>query len=67
MARTDHQDVINALRTQGSTEMLAAADLLEIHDATGLNLHQAPNLLQFVREYAAMAVGEDTEIEDNHA
>ena len=26
----------------------AAADLLEMHDATGLNLHEAPSLLAFV-------------------
>ena len=29
-------------------DLRAAADLLELHDSTGLNLHNAPNLLAFV-------------------
>lgn len=39
----------------------AAADLLEMHDATGINLHQAPNLLAFVENVA------DIKVEDNGA
>lgn len=48
-----HMDTAVSLR--------AAADLLEIHDATGLNLHQAPNLLAFVQRMAPKG----TVIEDN--
>jgi hypothetical protein len=65
--RTDHQHIVEAMRAEGSVEMLAAADLLELHDRTGLNLHQAPNLLQFVQEYAAMAMGESVLVVDNEA
>lgn len=45
----------------------AAADLLEIHDATGMNLHTAPNLLSFVmRTYKEMA-GTVLQVENNNA
>jgi len=65
--RTDHSEIINALRATGAIEDVAASDLLEMHDSTSLNLHQAPRLLEFVQEYAAMATGEDVEIKDNGA
>jgi hypothetical protein len=67
MARTDHSEIITALRAFDNVEYNAASDLLEMHDSTSLNLHQAPRLLEFVQEYAAMAIGENVEIEDNHA
>lgn len=44
----------------------AAADLLEIHDATGINLFQAPNLLAFVLEFGGARIGK-FEVVDNHA
>jgi len=65
--RTDHSLAITALRNEGSIESRAAADLLELHDTTGLNLYQAPTLREFVQEYATMAVGDDVEIEPNNA
>lgn len=68
MPRTDHLAAITAMREHYDiVEYTAAADLLEMHDATSLNLHQAPGLLAFVQEYAAMAVGEPVWVEDNHA
>lgn len=45
---------------------IAIADLLEIHDATGINLHQAPGLLRFVEEGGKHLVGE-FHVDDNHA
>jgi len=65
--RTDHSTAIAALRENDIVEYTAAADLLEMHDSTSLNLHQAPGLLAFVQEYAAMATGETVWVEDNHA
>jgi hypothetical protein len=68
MARTDHSPAITAMREYHDiVEYVAAADLLELHDRTSLNLHNAPGLLAFVQEYAAMAVGEPVWVEDNHA
>ena len=52
-SRETHRDVQIALD--------AAADLLEIHDATGLNLHEAPALLAFVQHYGGL------EVENNRA
>jgi len=66
--RTDHTAVTASLRSGGSIEEVAASDLLELHDSTGLNLHQAPRLLEFVEKYAAMATGdEDFRVEPNDA
>jgi hypothetical protein len=63
---TDHQKIIDALRERGGIEEDAAADLLELHDRTGLNLYQAPNLLTFVQEYAApYAEGDDFKVQEN--
>jgi hypothetical protein len=44
----------------------AAADLLEIHDATGINLFRAPNLLAFVLEVGGARIGK-FDVVDNHA
>ena len=44
----------------------AAADLLEIHDDTGINLHEAPNLLAFVEGVAPALIG-PVRVENNHA
>ena len=59
-----------AYRETGSTLMedlmlstRAAADLLEIHDATGLSLEQAPNLLAFVEHM----MPHDAKVEPNGA
>ena len=67
MPRTDHSEVITTLRAQDTIEDTAASDLLEMHDSTSLNLHQAPRLLEFVQEYASMATGEDVRVADNGA
>ena len=67
MARTDHSELIAVLRSQDTIEDTAASDLLEMHDSTSLNLHQAPRLLEFVQEYASMATGEDVRVADNGA
>jgi hypothetical protein len=67
MARTDHSELIAVLRSQDTIEDTAASDLLEMHDSTSLNLHQAPRLLEFVQEYASMATGEDVRVTDNGA
>jgi len=67
MTTTDHSTAITALRAGGSIEEIAASDLLEMHDRTSLNLHQAPRLLEFVQEYAAIATEQDVRIQDNHA
>lgn len=68
MSTTDHQDAIDALRSKSDIESIAAADLLELHDRTSLNLHEAPNLLEFVQEYAVLALDDWTfEIENNGA
>jgi hypothetical protein len=64
---TDHSTVITALRARDTIEHTAASDLLEMHDSTSLNLHQAPRLLEFVQLYAVTVAGEDFRIEDNHA
>lgn len=42
-------------------DVRAAADLLELHDATSLNLHNAPGLLAFVEHHL------DVKVEDNEA
>lgn len=49
---------------QDAVSCTAAADLLEMHDATGINLHQAPGLLDFVREMGSYMIGDIT-VEDN--
>ncbi len=36
--RTDHSSQIAQLRSTGTTECLAAAAILEVHDTTGLSL-----------------------------
>ena len=48
MQKTDHSEQIAYLRERSGVIDKAAASLLEIHDATGLNLHEAPDLLRFV-------------------
>ena len=63
--RTDHHTYINRLRTKGTVEDVAAADLLEIHDRTGLNLHQAPGLLAFVEDRLLRMNGEATRVMPN--
>ena len=46
----------------------AAADLLEIHDATGLNLTQAPNLAAFVEAVLEQGIGGyGIKVQDNGA
>lgn len=49
-----------------SVSCRAAADLLEMHDATGINLYNAPNLLIFVDEVCSQMIGR-VPIQDNHA
>jgi hypothetical protein len=60
MSTTNHETAIEAMRDRGTIEDCAAADLLELHDRTGLNLHEAPNLLQFVQDYATSALDDGT-------
>jgi hypothetical protein len=64
---TDHQEIIDALRKWDNIEYAVAADLLELHDRTGLNLHQAPNMLAFVEKYASYTMAKPIEIQDNGA
>lgn len=70
MPRTDHSETIDRLRTIAALPLtpqtdkvsyVAASDLLEIHDATGLNLHNAPGLRTFVETVAGI------EVDDNEA
>lgn len=67
----DRLERMNRTRQQRSVALTivryrAVADLLEIHDATGLNLHQAPGLLAFVEMEGGEGVGE-FKVEDNLA
>jgi hypothetical protein len=46
--RTDHSTQITRMRALKAVDYTAAADLLELHDSTSLNLYEAPGLLAFV-------------------
>jgi len=54
--RTDHSVTVTRLRDTAERVsldsqkiiLIAASDLLELHDSTALNLHTAPRLLAFV-------------------
>jgi hypothetical protein len=48
--RTDHTALIADMRALSAVDFTAAADLLELHDRTSLNLHEAPGLLAFVED-----------------
>jgi hypothetical protein len=65
---TDHSEIITALRRwEDNIEYIAASDLLELHDRTSLNLHQAPRLLAFVEKYASYTMAGPVKIADNGA
>lgn len=53
MPTTDHSKYIAALREHNSIQSSLAADLLEIHDATGISLDNWDNAQEFIR--AALA------------
>jgi hypothetical protein len=66
--RTDNSTIIRALRKHAHfapdrsgyehEAEVAASDLLEIHDATGINLGQAPRLAAFVTAVVVDALGD---------
>lgn len=49
MPTTDHTAQIAALREHNSIQTSLAADLLEIHDATGISLDDWENAREFIR------------------
>lgn len=64
-----HLEVGSLIRDNLDKDLLASraiADLLEIHDATGLNLHNAPGLRAFVENAGSYLVGEFV-VQDNGA
>ena len=54
-SRTDHSAQIRSMRTDSQdTAALAAADLLECHDATGISLENFGKVGTFVNEQLAV-------------
>jgi hypothetical protein len=64
--RTDHSIAIAHLRALDTIVDIAAADLLELHDRTSLNLHEAPNLLAFVEDRLFVAQGVPNTVTPNY-
>ena len=46
---TDHSQYIDALREHNSIQSCLAADLLELHDRTGISLDAWDNAREFIR------------------
>lgn len=65
--RTDHSTYIAKLRAMNAVDFTAAADLLELHDRTSLNLHEAPGLLAFVEDRLLGVTGKDVLVVNNFA
>lgn len=51
--KTDHSEYIKVLRDHNSISSSVAADLLELHDATGISLDNWDNARQFIRSELA--------------
>lgn len=49
MPNTDHSEYIRALREHNSVQSCLAAELLEMHDATGISLDNWSNAQEFIR------------------
>lgn len=66
-SRVGMPEQVSALDRQAAA-LEAAADLLEIHDATGINLHAAPRLRRFVEDWVAWAIPNTTtfQVQNNH-
>lgn len=73
--RTDHSAVITSLRLQAGSmkatrlrnRLLAAAALLETHDATGINLCEFGAVGAFVNDVIAVWYDDDVTVENNGA
>ena len=53
------------LRHLDTIEDTAASDLLELHDRTSLNLHEAPRLLAFVEDRLARLYHDKVKVRPN--
>lgn len=65
---TDHKYEIDILRSKNTNVDAVAADLLELHDKTGISLDDWMNAKAFVTSRVRMATANrDFKIAENHA
>jgi hypothetical protein len=67
MAKTDHSETIKKLRDEAAVllpnnaawELLAAADILEVHDATGLSLDNWRSVRNWIEGLTQQSIQEN--------